>query len=105
MTINTNTRFIVSVALALCAVAAFPAHAADADWVQPVNDGVKSLTASLIAVGGGVIGICIVGYAIWGAVKQRLEMTAIVTLFICGLLVGIGPTAIIWWIGLFGKTS
>jgi hypothetical protein len=98
-----NTRVTFSAALALCALVALPAIAADADWVQPVNEGVKSLTASLVAIAGGVIGICIVGYAIWGAVKQRLEMPAFVTLFICGLLVGIGPAAITWWISLFGK--
>lgn len=86
--------------LTLSAMAAVPALGADAEWVKPVNDGVKSLTSSLVAIAGGVIGLCIVGYAIWGAVKQRLEGPVFVTLFICGLLVGIGPAAIVWWIDL-----
>jgi len=92
--------FLGAFVVTLAAAFALPALAADADWVQPLNEGVTSLTKSLVAIAGGVIGLCIVGFAIWSAVKQRLEGPVLVTLFACGLLVGIGPAAIIWWIDL-----
>lgn len=99
-----QTIFLAAFAVALAAAFAMPAFAADADWVTPVNDGVKTLTSSLVSIAGGVIGIAIVGYAIWGAFKQRLEMPTFVTLFICGLLVAIGPAAINWWIDLMKQS-
>lgn len=95
----------VTSTLALSAVLALPAFGADPDWVQPANDGVKSLTAALVAIAGGILGLCIVGYAVWGAIKQRLEAAAFVTLLLCGLIVGIGPALMVWWIGLFNKAS
>jgi hypothetical protein len=89
--------------LALSAILAAPALGADPDWVQPANEGVKSLTGAVVAIAGGVLGLIIVGYAVWGAIKQRLEPTAFVTLLLCGLIVGIGPALMAWWIGLFNK--
>lgn len=95
----------VTSTLALSAVLGAPAFGADPDWVQPASEGVKSLTGAIIAIAGGVLGLALVGYALWGAIKQRLDPTAFVTLLICGLLVGIGPALMVWWIGLFGTGS
>lgn len=84
---------------------AHPALAADADWGTSVNEGVSSLTKIVVGVAGGIIGLCIVIYGIIGAVKQRIEFDKIWIYFLSGLLVTIGPLAIVWWIELSQKTA
>lgn len=92
---------VLGSALVLSAAVALPAFGADADWVSPVNEGVKSMTSSIVSIAGGVLGLAIVGYAVWGALNQRLNKEAFFTLFVCGLLIGIGPTAVNWWLDMF----
>lgn len=92
---------ITSFALtALCVgCIALPALAdAGADWATPVETATKTLTGTLVSIAGAIIGLGIVGYGIWAALNQRLEMKVIWTLFICGLLVSIGPAMVVWWI-------
>ncbi|MBC7906740.1 MAG: hypothetical protein H7Y60_08345 [Rhodospirillaceae bacterium] len=88
------------------ALAANPALAADsADWGSSVNEGVSSLTKVIVGVAGGIIGLCIVIYGIIGAVKQRIEFDKIWIYFLSGLLVTVGPLAIVWLIELMQKSS
>ncbi len=85
---------------------AHPALAADsADWGNSVNEGVSSMTKVIVGVAGGIIGLCIVIYGIVGAVKQRIEFDKIWNYVVAGMLVTIGPIAIVWMIELFQKST
>jgi hypothetical protein len=92
-------RSMISVAL-LAALAAAPAFAADADWIKPAEEGVKSLTSSLMTIGGALIGLSLMAYGLWAAMTQRLEWSRIWIFFVAGLLVTVGPSAITWLIDL-----
>lgn len=76
------------------------AGSGSADWIKPAEDGVKSLTTSLVTIGGALIGLSIVGYGLWAAMTQRLEWAKIWVFFVAGLLVTVGPAAILWFIDL-----
>ncbi|MBC7953632.1 MAG: hypothetical protein H7Z12_17675 [Rhodospirillaceae bacterium] len=96
----------IAMGAAIAAVmVAYPALAADADWGSSVNEGVSSLTKVIVGVAGGIIGLCIVIYGIIGAVKQRIEFDKIWIYFVSGLLVTVGPLAIVWLIELMQKSS
>ena len=95
-----HTVILAAFAVALAAAFAMPVFAADADWVAPLNEGTDTLRENLTDIAGGVIGLSIIAYALWGAIKHRLEMSTFAILFVCGLLVGIGPRAITWWIDI-----
>jgi hypothetical protein len=99
------TKLVLRSVLALAAVAllADPTLAADADWIKPAEEGVKSLTSSLISVGAPLIGLSLIGYGLWAAMTQRLDWARIWVFFIAGLLVTVGPTAITWFIDLMKK--
>jgi len=96
---------IITLGVVMAIALAFPALAADADWSAPVNEGVSALTKMIVGVAGGIIGLCIVGYGIYGAAQQRIELKALMVYFGAGLLVTIGPLAIIWWIEKLQKAS
>ncbi|WP_096704165.1 DUF6750 family protein [Magnetospirillum sp. 15-1] len=75
------------------------ALAADgADWAAPVETAAKTLTTTLVTIAGAIIGLGIVGYGIWAALNQRIELQKIWIFFVCGLLVSIGPGLMMWWI-------
>lgn len=84
----------------IAAISAVPALADDADWIAPLDKGVSSLTTSLVAVAGALIGLSIVGYGIWAAIRQRVEWEKLMYIFFGGLLVTIGPAAIVWFIDM-----
>jgi membrane associated rhomboid family serine protease len=94
---------IVATGAALAVAAAFPALAANADWISPANEGVTSLTTSLVTMGGGLIGLSIVGYGLWAAMTQRIDWARIWVFFVAGLLVTVGPLAMTWFIELMQK--
>ncbi len=94
-----SVRFLVPVAV-LAVAAANPALAADADWIKPAEEGVKSLTSTLMTIGGSLIGLSIMGYGLWAAMTQRIDWPRIWVFFLAGLLVTVGPTAISWFIDL-----
>lgn len=101
---NSSRLSTIAMGMALAAlVVAGPAFGADAEWAEPVNDGTKQLTAILVSVAGGIIGIFIVGYGIVGAMRQRIDVDKLMYIFFGGLIVGIGPAMVLWWIGLFNK--
>lgn len=86
------------------AIIADPALAASsADWITPVGDGVTSLTTTLVTIGGAIIGLSIVGYGLWAAMTQRIDWARIWVFFVAGLLVTVGPAAIIWFIKIMQK--
>ncbi|CAA7619339.1 DUF6750 family protein [Magnetospirillum sp. UT-4] len=93
-------------AFALASVLAVPALAAGgaADWIKPAEEGVTSITKSLVTIGGALIGLSIVGYGLWSAMNQRIEWSRIWTFFIAALLVTVGPMAIIWFIDLMKQS-
>lgn len=89
---------------ALAVALAFPALAGDADWIKPAEEGVTSLTTSLVTIGGALIGLSIVGYGLWAAMTQRIDWAKIWVFFVSALLVTVGPIAIIWFIDLMKQS-
>lgn len=96
----------IALGAALAVTLVCPALAADgADWATPVNQGVSTFTKVLVGVAGGIIGLGIVCYGIWGTIQQRIELQKIWIYFAGGLLVTVGPLAIVWWIDLMQKSG
>jgi len=98
------TKLIARSLFAVALLAAAPAFAADADWIKPAEEGVKSLITSLVAIGGALIGLSLVGYGLWAAMTQRLDWSRIWIFFVAGLLVTVGPSAILWFIDLMKQS-
>lgn len=100
---RTTTTLAAAATIGVAFGLALPALAAgggSADWIKPAEEGVTSLTTSLVTIGGALIGLSIVGYGLWAAMTQRLDWARIWVFFIAGLLVTIGPAAIVWFIDL-----
>ena len=95
----------IAMGAAIAVTLAFPALAADADWATPINEGVSTLTMVIVGVAGGIIGLCIVGYGIYSAIQQRIELKTLFIYFGAGLLVTVGPLMIIWWIDVLQKKA
>ncbi len=98
-----STRSLVSLAVlgaAFSFVLFSPALAADADWIAPVEEGVTSLSDSLLTIAAPVIGLCIGGYGVWAALTGRLEFHRLWTFLIAALFIGAGPTFAEWFMNL-----
>lgn len=95
-------RAIIPAGIVLASIIALPALAAggSADWIKPAEEGITSLTKTLVTIGGALIGLSIVGYGLWAAMTQRIDWAKIWVFFVAALLVTVGPLAIIWFIDL-----
>lgn len=77
------------------------AFGADASWIKPVEEGAKELTTSLVAIAGAVVGLCLVGYAAWGAITGQFQTQKIIVILFAATIIGVGPALATWFIGKF----
>lgn len=78
-----------------------PAFAQSADWLAPAEGGAVAMTTSLVALGGSLLGLSIVGYGIWSALTHRIRWETLWVFVFSAVLVTVGPTAIAWLITKF----
>jgi len=100
-------RSIYAAVTGMASGLAAPALAASngADWITPVSDGVTTLTSSIVSIAGAVIGLCIVCFGLWAAMRQRIEWATFWVFFVAGLFITVGPAAITWFIDLMQKKA
>ena len=82
-----------------------PALAQTTDWSQPVQQGFSSLTVTVVAIAGGLIGLAIVIYAIMGAAKHKIEYEKLWTFIVAAAIIAVGPAAITWAIQKFQAST
>jgi len=59
---------------------------------------------ALVLIGGDLVAFSLVGYGLWAVKTQRLDRSRIWIFFVAGLLVMVGPSAILWVIDLMTRS-
>ena len=102
---NALLKLLAFAAVGLVTFSASALAGSSADWLGGADDGLSSLTESLVTIGGNVVALGIVGYGVWGALNQRLEMRVMLMLFLSAALIALGSTIGPGLIEMFGSGS
>jgi len=98
--IKLNTALTVSV---LALAIAEPAFAAGADgWEQPAVKLIEVLESGLVKIATVVIGVAILGYAIYQAFQNDFQIKPLAVKVFAGILIMAGPTMIKTLLGSLG---